>query len=104
MNRITLMAATALLLGAGGVAYAQTYNTAPADDAQYQQCKSISATRYTGGTAASPIAGQTKLDAFCTCMWNETPDDFKGNLVAFSETAKGAAMNKTCEKYSNWEG
>jgi hypothetical protein len=37
-------------------------------------------------------------------MWNETPDDFKGNLVAFSETAKGAATNKTCEKYSNWEG
>ena len=103
MIRTTFIAASIFLLGASGAAFAQ-YNAAPADDAQFQQCKSISATRYTGGSAASPIGGQTKLEAFCTCMWNETPDDFRGNLVAFSETAKGAATNKTCEKYSNWEG
>jgi hypothetical protein len=103
MNRIILAASTVLLLATSTAAFAQ-YNKAPADDAQFQQCKSISASRYEGGSAASPIGGQSKLEAFCTCMWNETPDDFKGNLVAFSETAKGAATNKTCEKYSNWEG
>jgi hypothetical protein len=36
-------------------------------------------------------------------MWNETPEDFKGDLAKFSETPQGAAMNKTCEKYADWE-
>jgi hypothetical protein len=100
---MTLVASTVILLATSGAAFAQ-YNKPAADDTQYAQCKSVSAARYEGGSAASPIGGQSKLEAFCICMWNETPDDFKGNLVTFSETAKGAATNKTCEKYANWEG
>ena len=105
MKRPTILT-LALTVAAGlaaGAALAQTYNTVPAGDAQYAQCKTWSSSRYTGGTEASPVGGQTKVDAFCTCMWNETPDNFKGNLAAFAETGAGAAMNKTCEKYSGWE-
>jgi len=35
-------------------------------------------------------------------MWNETPEDFKGNLVRFTETRKGKETNKLCEKHSDW--
>ena len=35
-------------------------------------------------------------------MWNETPEDFKGNLVKFAETRKGKETNKLCEKHSDW--
>ena len=82
--------------------FADEYNTVPAGDPQFAQCIVYSAKTYEGGTNASPIAGQNKQTAWCTCMWNETPDDFKGDLAKFSETAKGAATNKTCEKYANW--
>jgi len=81
---------------------ADEYNTVPAGDKQYAQCLKYSATVYEGGDEASPIAGQSKAEAWCTCMWNETPDDFKGNLAKFSESAKGKAMNRLCEKYANW--
>ena len=97
----TLSIALMMLLGTGA-ALAQEYNRVPAGDAQYRQCLSYSAKLYEGGTEASPIKGQTKAQAWCTCMWNETPDDFKGNLVKFSETRKGKETNKVCEKYSNW--
>jgi len=90
------------LCGAGTASAADTYNTVPKDDALYSQCQSTALKKYEGGTDASPISGQTKVEAFCTCMWNETPDNFKGNLASFSETANGAAANKTCEKYANW--
>jgi len=83
--------------------FADEYNAVPAGDAQFAQCIVYSAKIYEGGTAASPIAGQNKQTAWCTCMWNETPEDFKGDLAKFSETPKGAAMNKTCEKYANWQ-
>lgn len=68
-------------------AHAQQYNTVPAGDLQYAECLVYASKRYTGGEAASPIQGQNKMEAFCTCMWQETPEDFKGNLVRFSETA-----------------
>ena len=84
-------------------AMAQKYNPVPADEAQFGQCLAYSATKYQGGNAASPIAGQNKAQAWCTCMWNETPEDFKGDLAKFSETSQGAATNRTCEKYANWD-
>ena len=79
------------------------YNPPPAGDVQFGQCLAYSATKYQGGNDASPIAGQNKAQAWCTCMWNETPDNFKGDLARFSETPAGAAMNKMCEKHANWE-
>jgi len=92
-----------MALCAGGTASAdETYNTVPKGDALYAQCQATALKKYSGGTDDSPIAGQSKVEAFCTCMWNETPDNFKGDLASFSETAKGSAANKTCEKYSNW--
>lgn len=103
MNRIVLSVISAVSLLAASSAFA-AYNDPPDGDAQFAQCKSYSLARWTGGSAASPIAGQSKVEAFCTCMWNETPEDFKGNLAKFSETAKGAEANAMCEKYSNWGG
>ena len=96
------LAIAALGVSLATAAMAQQYNTVPAGDAQFGQCLAYSATKYEGGNAASPIPGQNKAQAWCTCMWNETPDDFKGDLAKFSETAAGATTNKTCEKYSNW--
>jgi hypothetical protein len=82
---------------------ADAYDPVPAGDVQYGQCLAYSATVYQGGNDASPIAGQNKAQAWCTCMWQETPEDFKGSLAKFSETPKGAATNKTCERYANWQ-
>ena len=103
MKKLLLTVVSALALGAAGNAFAaDEYNAVPAGDAQYAACIKYSMTKYEGGGEKSPIAGQTKAQAWCTCMWNETPDNFRGSLAKFSETAKGAAINKTCEKYSNW--
>jgi hypothetical protein len=81
---------------------ADDYNAPPAGDRQYASCVVYANKTYEGGDAPSPVRGQNKAQAFCTCMWNETPDDFKGGLAKFSETAKGAATNAICEKHSNW--
>ena len=78
------------------------YNTVPVGDAQYRQCLTYANKLYTGGEEKSPIRGQNKAQAWCTCLWNETPDDFRGNLIKFSESAGGKKVNKTCEKYSSW--
>lgn len=99
----TLAAAVMMLAGAYQSASAQAYQSVSPSDPQYIQCLAFANSRYQGGMAPSPIAGQTKMEAFCTCMWQETPDDFRGNLVVFSESAKGQQTNKICEKYSNWE-
>ena len=99
--RITAIAA--LALSCVGLAFAgEEYNTVPAGDAQYKQCLAYASKRYEGGMEKSLIKGQNKMQAWCTCLWNETPEDFKGNLVKFSESSKGASTNKTCEKYSGW--
>jgi hypothetical protein len=106
MNRPLLLSfVTVLSLYAAGSAFAAgTYNDPPAGDAQFRECKTYSMNKWEGGGDKSPLAGQSKAEAFCTCMWNETPDDFKGSLAKFSETAKGASTNEVCEKYSDWHG
>lgn len=103
MKTSLLLASLAFVFSAAGSAQAaEDYNRPPAGNAQYKQCLTYSATVYEGGNEASPIKGQTKAQAWCTCMWNETPEDFKGNLVKFSETRKGKETNKLCEKHSDW--
>jgi hypothetical protein len=94
--------ATILAATTGWVAAATEYNTVPAGDPQYRQCLAYAAKLYEGGKEKSPIKGQTKEQAWCTCLWNETPDEFNGNLVKFSESAKGKRVNKMCEAYSDW--
>ncbi len=102
MRRLTLFAAFALSFCASTAAFAAEYNDVPNGDEQYKQCKIYAMSKWQGGGDSSPIAGQSKAEAFCTCMWNETPDNFKGDLAKFSETDKGASTNKICEDYSNW--
>lgn len=91
-----------VVLAATSVKAADDYNAPPAGDKQYAACITYSNKNYEGGTDASPVKGQNKAQAFCTCMWNETPEDFKGGLAKFAETAKGKSINKTCEKHSDW--
>jgi len=82
---------------------AQEYNRVPAsDNAQYSQCISYVNSNYEGGSLMSPYAGQTKAAAWCTCAWNETSDDFRGNLGTFAETPRGKSMMKTCDAYAQW--
>ncbi|MBY0454412.1 MAG: hypothetical protein K2Q11_05965 [Burkholderiaceae bacterium] len=103
MKKTISLVASTLLLALVGSAFAATdYNRPPAGDPQYRQCLNHAATLYEGGDEPSPIKGQTKAQAWCTCMWNETSDDFRGNLVKFAETSKGKYTNKLCEKHSNW--
>ena len=103
MKRLIPAIASVFLLGAANVAFAQEYNTVPAGDAQYKQCIVFAGKLgWEGGNEKSPIKGQTKVQAFCTCMWNETPDDFKGNLATFADSAKGKKTNSLCEKYADW--
>jgi hypothetical protein len=103
MVKSLVAVASIVLLGMTQTAFAAgDYNDVPSSDPQYKQCLAYSSKNYEGGNAPSPIAGQTKMAAFCECMWNETPDDFKGNLAKFSESPKGKKINQTCEKYANW--
>jgi hypothetical protein len=103
MKFLNLAVATAAIAAFAGIAMAgEEYNTVPVGDPQYGECLAYTLTKYEGGGEKSPIRGQTKAEAFCTCMWNETPEDFRGNLAKFSETEKGAKTNHICEKYSNW--
>ena len=82
---------------------AQEYNRVPASyNAQYSQCISYVNSNYEGGSLMSPIRGQTKAAAWCTCAWNETADDFRGNLGAFYETPRGKSILKVCDAYANW--
>ncbi len=104
MKKSVLTAVLALGLGVAVPAIAgDQYNDVPAGDAQYKECKSYAMKRWEGGGESSPFAGQSKAEAFCTCLWNETPDDFKGSLAKFSESDKGEKINKICEKYSDWQ-
>jgi len=89
-------------IGNGAMA-AGAYNDVSKTDPQYLQCLVFSVVRYDGGTDMSPVPGQTKAQAFCECLWNETPENFKGNLALFSEGPQGASVNRTCEKHSNWK-
>lgn len=100
-----LQAVVSLSLGAfyaGFTFAAGGYNDVPKDDPQYKQCIAYSNKNYEGGNEPSPIRGQTKAQAFCECMWNETTEDFRGNLAKFAETPNGRRINKICEGHSDW--
>lgn len=103
MYRIKLAVVSAFLFCMAQSAFAGgEYNEVPQGDDQYKSCKIYAMKRWEGGGESSPIPGQSKAEAFCTCLWNETPDDFKGGLAKFSESDKGERINGICEKYSNW--
>lgn len=103
MRSVLVTVSTLLLLSSAGLAVAKgDYNDVPTDDAQYKNCITYSNKNYEGGNQKSPIKGQSKAQAYCECMWNETPDNFKGGLAKFGETAKGKEVNAICEKYSDW--
>ena len=80
------------------------YNSPPAGDRQFAACVKFSNKYYDGGLAASPVKGQSKSQAFCTCLWNETPDGFTGNLALFAESVKGKKISQICEKHADWVG
>ena len=102
MKKLLLGVAAAAAICASGAAFAAGgYNDAPWGDAQVQRCLRHANSTYTGGSEASNVAGQDKAHAWCECMWNETPDDFGGDLVKYSENHPG--VNKKCEKHSGWE-
>ncbi|MDD2863422.1 MAG: hypothetical protein PHC99_01680 [Methylococcales bacterium] len=104
-NLLKISALTLPLLFASNIAFAKgDYNDVPVLDKQYLGCLTYAANKWEGGEEKSPIPGQSKAEAFCECMWNETPEDFKGSLGKFADTAKGASTNKTCEKYADWAG
>ena len=96
------LASVVVLSAATSAQAADDYNTVPAGDQQYAACIAYSNRNYEGGNERSPVKGQTKAQAFCTCMWNETPDEFRGGLAKFAETAKGKSTNRICEKHSDW--
>ncbi|MBF0428190.1 MAG: hypothetical protein HQL94_04650, partial [Magnetococcales bacterium] len=90
MKKTLLAVVSIVLLGSASMANAAgDYNDVPSSDPQFQQCISYANKNYTGGNEASPIPGQTKVAAFCECMWNETSDNFRGNLAKFAETERG---------------
>ena len=101
-NSLKFLVSVALLCAGTAALAVDDYNAPPAGDKQYAACISYSNKNYEGGNDKSPVKGQSKAQAFCTCMWNETPEDFKGSLAKFAETAKGKSTNKTCEKHSDW--
>ena len=104
MKRLLNSLVLGALFATGGAAMAQEeYNTVPAGDAQYKQCLVRVNDLYTGGTEKSPIRGQNKAQAYCTCLWNETPEDFKGNLSKFADSERGKKLDKVCTKYSAWD-
>lgn len=103
MKKLLASAFSTVILFAATTALAvENYNAPPAGDMQYASCIAYSNKNYEGGNAKSPVKGETKAQAFCTCMWNETPEDFKGGLAKFAETSKGKSINKLCEEHSDW--
>ena len=93
----------AFFFALSGAAFAQDYNAVPAGDSQYRECLVRVNKIYEGGNEKSPIRGQNKAQAYCTCLWNETPDDFRGNLSKFADSDRGKRIDKICTKYSDWE-
>ena len=88
MKNLLLPMTAAFALFSAGAAIAQEYNPVPAGDQQYRECLSRVNRIYDGGNEKSPIRGQTKAQAYCTCLWNETPDDFRGNHCLHLTTAR----------------
>lgn len=103
MKRTLLITAMLFLCTSGAALAADEYNSVPPSDPQYKQCIAYAKKLgWEGGNEKSPIKGQNKVQAFCTCMWNETPDDFKGNLATLADSPRGKKINKLCEKYADW--
>ncbi|MDW5441788.1 hypothetical protein [Polaromonas sp. SM01] len=104
MNKLfaSLLASALMAFAATSAIAADDYNKPPAGDKQYAQCVVTSNKKWEGGNEKSNVKGQTNAQAFCTCLWNETPDDFKGGLATFSDTPKGKTISKICEKHSGW--
>jgi hypothetical protein len=98
-----LLAALLISSATTGAMAVEDYNTPPAGDAQYATCVQLSNAWYTGGHHKSPVRGQTKAQAYCICLWNETPEDFTGDLARFAETTKGKRAKAMCETYADWE-
>lgn len=96
------LAVAVLMFVASASASAYDYNLPPPGDKQVATCVRFFNKYYEGGTAASPVKGESKAQAFCICMWNETPEDFKGSLATFAESAKGKTVNAICEKHADW--
>jgi hypothetical protein len=104
MKRLSsFVAATCLFAFAGAALAVEEYNPVPAGDAQYRDCLVRVNKLYDGGNANSPIRGQNKAQAYCTCLWNETPDDFRGNLSKFADSERGKKLDRMCTKYSDWD-
>ena len=103
MKHLSASIAAIVLATLSASASAQEYNTVPAGDAQYKECLVRVTKIYDDGNAKSPIRGQNKSQAYCTCLWNETPDDFRGNLSKFADSDRGKRIDKICTKYSDWE-
>ena len=104
MRKLAACALSLIVLGSSALVFAKgSYNDVPADDKQFMDCIVYSKKNYTGGDEPSPIPGQSKAVAYCECLWNETSDDFRGNLAKFAETDKGKRIDKLCSKYANWQ-
>ena len=104
MKLLLSVAISTCLIAVTGSALANNdYNPVPADDVQYKQCLVRVNKLYEGGSEKSPVAGQNKAQAYCTCLWNETPDDFRGGLSKFADSPQGQKLDKVCTKHSNWE-
>ncbi len=99
---LSAMSLGVAMLFSGSAMAAGGYNDVPRDDPQFKQCVAYSNKNYEGGNEPSPIRGQTKVVAFCECLWNETTEDFRGNLAKFAETPNGKRINKICEGHSDW--
>lgn len=100
MNKFLNIFLSATFLMASTAATA--YTIPPSSEKMYPQCVKAINDMYTGGNARSPIRNQTKAQAYCICLWNETPEDFKGNLAKFGESKRGAKIKRMCEKHANW--
>lgn len=102
-NLLSVFASVTLISLSGSALAQEAYNPVPAGDVQYKECLVRVNKLYDGGSEKSPIAGQNKAQAYCTCLWNETPDDFRGNLSKFADSERGKKLDKLCTQYSKWD-
>ncbi len=95
-----------LLLSISNFAVAAgSYPDVPADDEQLRGCYSYALDNWEDGHYdRSPILGQSKIQAFCECLWHEAPEKFKNHWYKFSWIPKGMVANEFCQDYSNWHG
>jgi len=74
---------------------------APANAANLLACVKYVSKTYEGGEAPSPVAGQSKTQAWCSCFQREKPD-FAGDLGAYLETGPGKKTDTLCNRYADW--